>query len=212
MTRRPLAAQFWYALLWCFCWAVGKAWFRLGFTGRAHVPKIGPVLLASNHQSHLDPLFVGVGCPRQMSALARHSLFFWPLSWIIRSLGAVPIERGGAGFSGFKATLKLLRQGESLLVFPEGTRTYDGKLQAFLPGFCALARRSDATIVPVAIRGAFEAFPRGSFFARPGEVFVTYCQPLTPPQIAELSDEQIVELVYQRISAAMRPAKRGITA
>jgi 1-acyl-sn-glycerol-3-phosphate acyltransferase len=157
------------------------------------------VLLVSNHQSHLDPVLVGIACPRQMSALARHDLFFWPLGWLIRSLGAVPIERGRAGVAGFKATLALLRQGETMLVFPEGTRTADGELQPFLAGFCPLARRSGATLVPVAIRGAFDAMPRGRSFPRPVTIQLRFCEPIAPQQVAQFTDEQIVALVFQRI-------------
>ena len=76
-------------------------------------PATGPVLLVSNHQSHLDPVLVGIACPRQMRFLARHSLFFWPLSWLIRSLGAVPIDRERGGLGGIKATLKLLARRRS---------------------------------------------------------------------------------------------------
>ena len=80
----------------------------------------------------------------------------------------MPIDRERGGLGGIKTALKILDAGEALLVFPEGTRTNDGRLQPLLPGFCALARRSGATIVPVAINGAFAAMPRGSHFPRPG--------------------------------------------
>jgi 1-acyl-sn-glycerol-3-phosphate acyltransferase len=199
MTRRSLAAQFWYALLWCLCWVGCQVWFRYRATGRAHVPRTGAVLLVANHQSHLDPVLVGVACPRQMSALARHDLFFWPLGWLIRSLGAVPIERGRSGAAGFKATLNLLRQGEAVLVFPEGTRTRDGQLQPFHPGFCALARRSGATIIPVSIDGAFAALPRGSGFPRPKPISIVLGRPITDGQGTQLGDEQLRDLVFERI-------------
>jgi 1-acyl-sn-glycerol-3-phosphate acyltransferase len=203
MTRRPLAAQFWYSLLWCACWVVSQVWFRFRFTGRAHVPTTGPVLLVANHQSHLDPVLVGIACPRQMSPLARHDLFFWPLGWLIRSLGAVPIDRGRGGVAGFKTTLSLLRQGETVLVFPEGTRTPDGQLHPFHPGFCALARRSGATIVPVALRGAFAALPRGNSVPRPVPIHVSFCPPVTYEAAAELTDDELVDLVSRRIRAAL---------
>ena len=127
-------------------------------------PPTGRCLLVSNHQSHLDPVLVGLACPRQLKYLARHDLFFWPFSWWIRALGAVPIDRKRGAVGGMKTTLKLLKQNEAVLVFPEGSRTYDGQLQPLRPGFCLLARRSGATIVPVAIQGAYAAMPRGSTF------------------------------------------------
>jgi 1-acyl-sn-glycerol-3-phosphate acyltransferase len=164
------------------------------------------VLLVANHQSHLDPVLVGVASPRQTGAMARHSLFVGPLGWLIRSLGAVPIDRGKSAAAGFKQLLTALRQGETLLVFPEGTRTPDGQVHPFQPGFCALARRSGATIVPVAIDGAFAALPRGASVPRPKPIHVSFCQPIAQQQAAGLADNRLVELVVQRISAALTEA------
>ncbi|MEX0611044.1 MAG: lysophospholipid acyltransferase family protein [Pirellulales bacterium] len=205
MTRRSLPAQLWYALLWCVCWSVSQVLFRFRFTGRDHVPKTGPVLLAANHQSHLDPVLIGIACPRPTGALARRELFFWPLGWLIRSLGAVPIDRGrGAALSGFKATLKSLREGQTMLVFPEGTRTHDGQLQPFHSGFCALARRSGATIVPVAIVGAFAALPRGRAFPRPRPITLAFAPPITPEQYDGYTDAQFTDLVAYRVAEGLK--------
>jgi 1-acyl-sn-glycerol-3-phosphate acyltransferase len=178
-------------------------WFRFRYTGRAHVPARGPLLLVANHQSHLDPVLVGIACPRPTGAMARHSLFFWPLGGLIRSIGAVPIERGRAGLAGFKQVLGRLRVDEPMLVFPEGTRSPDGRLQPFQPGFCTLARRSGATIVPVAIIGAYAAMPRGSRFPRPKPVSLAFGRPITNQQYSELTDEQLARLVFQRVSDAL---------
>ena len=107
-------------------------------------PRPGRCLLVANHQSHLDPVLVGLACPRQLKYLARHDLFFWPFSWWIRALGAVPIDRKRGVVGGMKTTLKLLQQNEAVLVFPEGSRTYDGQSSAaaarLLPA-CAAQRR-----------------------------------------------------------------------
>jgi 1-acyl-sn-glycerol-3-phosphate acyltransferase len=160
----------------------------------------GPVLLVSNHQSHLDPVLVGIACPRQMRFLARHTLFFWPLSWLIRSLGAVPIDRERGGLSGIKTTLKLLHAGEVVLVFPEGTRTQDGRLQPLQPGFCALARRSHTTVVPVAIDGAFAAMPRGRSVPRARPIRLTFCPAIALDEQSSLSDEELAQRVAVRIA------------
>jgi 1-acyl-sn-glycerol-3-phosphate acyltransferase len=164
------------------------------------VPANGPLLVLSNHQSHLDPVLLGVACPRQLRAMARKSLFFGPLGWMIRSLGAVPIDRGGSGISGIKAILTLLKNQEAVIIFPEGTRTRDGLLQSFQPGFAAIARRSNATIVPVAICGAFEAMPRGKVFPRPWPISLVFGPAISTSEIAALSDDELVQLVHERIS------------
>jgi 1-acyl-sn-glycerol-3-phosphate acyltransferase len=203
MTRKKLAAWFWYAMLWCPCYAIGQVWFRYRFNGKGYVPKTGPVLLVSNHQSNLDPVLVGIACPRQLKYLARQGLFFWPFSLWIRSLGAVPINRERGALGGIRTTLELLKNGNAVLVFPEGSRTPDGNLHALLPGFCLLARRSGATIVPVALDGAFEALPRGSQFARPAPIRLAFCPPIAKSQFDGLSDEQLVELVSKEITQAL---------
>jgi 1-acyl-sn-glycerol-3-phosphate acyltransferase len=186
--------------------AISKLLFRFRFAGRAHVPLEGPVLIVANHQSNLDPVLIGLACPRQLKYFARVGLFFWPFSWWIRALGAVPIDREKA-ISGIKTTLKLLQQREAVVVFPEGSRTSDGKMSEMLPGFCMLARRSGATIVPIAVDGAFAALRRGTVMPRLAEITLVICPRITPGEIAVLSDQQLTRLVVNRITAALQ---RGI--
>jgi 1-acyl-sn-glycerol-3-phosphate acyltransferase len=203
MIRRKIASWFWYALLWCPCYAISQIWFRFRFSGKGHVPVEGPVLLVSNHQSNLDPVLVGIACPRQLKYLARQGLFFWPFSLWIRSLGAVPIDRERGALSGIRTTLDLLKRQNAVLVFPEGSRTADGNLFPMLPGFCLLARRSGATIVPIGIVGAYEALPRGAVLARPHPIRLAFGPPISKQQAAELTDAQLTTLVEQRIREAM---------
>jgi 1-acyl-sn-glycerol-3-phosphate acyltransferase len=198
MMGKNLAARLWYTLLWCPCYAISQIWFRYRFSGRAYVPRTGPVLLVSNHQSHL----VGLACPRQLKYLARQGLFFWPFSLWIRSLGAVPIDRDRGSISGIRTTLELLKNGNAVVVFPEGSRTPDGKMHPLLPGFCLLARRSGATIVPVAIDGAFRAMPRGSAFARPAKISLAFAPPIPRQQYEAMGDQQLTQLVTTRIASA----------
>jgi 1-acyl-sn-glycerol-3-phosphate acyltransferase len=165
------------------------------------------VLIASSHQSNLDPVLVGLACSRQLKYLARHGLFFWPFSWLIRSLGAVRLEKRAGGLGGIKATIKLLRENEAVLIFPEGSRTFDGELAPMMGGFCTLARRSGATIVPVAIEGAFAALPRGSAFPRPGRITVVIGPPITPQEVQRRSDEELLATTTSRIREALRRAR-----
>src|SRR5439155_16968706 len=120
MSKRNLIARLWYATLWCPCYAISQVWFRFRFSGKSNVPLTGPVLLVSNHQSNLDPVLVGIACPRQLKYLARQGLFFWPFSLWIRSLGAVPIDRERGALGGIRTTLELLKNGNAVVVFPEG--------------------------------------------------------------------------------------------
>jgi 1-acyl-sn-glycerol-3-phosphate acyltransferase len=203
MTGRQFADRCWYGLIWCPCWAFANLWFRLRCEGRSHVPAAGPLMIISNHQSHLDPVLLGVACPRQLRAMARKSLFVGPLGWLITSLGAVPIDRGGSGISGIKAILKMLGNQDAVIIFPEGTRTRDGHLQPFQAGFAAIARRSGATIVPVAISGAFTALPRGRMWPRPLPISLAFGSPIAADEISRQSDEELVELVRARIATLL---------
>jgi 1-acyl-sn-glycerol-3-phosphate acyltransferase len=204
MTRLPLLSRLWYRVCWFVCFTFVTVLFRFRWTGAGCVPKAGPVLLVSNHQSHLDPVLAGVACPRQIMALARRSLFVGPFGWLIRSIGAFPIDLEGSGISGLRTSLQVLKGGATLLVFPEGTRSADGRLGPFLTGFCALARRSGAAIVPVTIVGSSAALPRGSALVRPVPIRLVFGEPITSEEIAGLSDDQLAALVRSQIAANMR--------
>ena len=184
----------------------------VSFQRQSNVPLTGPVLLVSNHQSNLDPVLVGLACPRQLKYLARHGLFFWPFSVWIRSLGAVPIDRERGAIGGIRVTLELLKGGNAVLVFPEGSRTPDGKLHPHAAGVLPARATQRATVVPVAIDGAFAALPRGSFFARPARIRLAFGKPITNSQIEGMSDQQLVDAVHQQIVESlqvMTPCRGG---
>ena len=156
--------------------------YRVRFSGRENIPAAGGVLIVSNHQSHFDPPLVGIGCPRQMNYVARETLFGFRLfGWILKSVGGIPIDRDGFGLRGIKESLKLLKRGEMVLIFPEGTRTSDGEIGRFRPGFTTLAARSNAAILPVAIEGGFQVWPRTKNSpAWAGFAFITASRSPTP--------------------------------
>lgn len=154
----------------------------------------------SNHQSNLDPVIIGLCCNRRLNYVARQTLLtFAPLRWLLNSLDTIPIDRDGIGLSGLKETLRRLKRGELVLLFPEGTRTRDGEVQAIKPGFCALARRAEVPLVPVAMDGAFDAWPRQRSFPRPAVIHVQFGEPILPAHVKLLSDEQLVQEVERRI-------------
>jgi 1-acyl-sn-glycerol-3-phosphate acyltransferase len=163
-------------------------------------------LLLANHASHFDPVLVGVASPRQLRFLARDTLFVWPLGWLIDSLGAVPIRRDGSGIAGLRATLKILKAQDALLLFPEGTRSTDGQLQPLKPGFCAVARRSRAALVPVGIAGSYAALPRGRMLPRLKKIVLQFGQPITTDEIDDLDDDQLVQLISASLSEVFQEA------
>ncbi len=152
----------------CLIRTCSVPYFRIRYTGVKNIPREGGVLAVSNHQSHLDPPLVGSGCPRRMNYLARETLFHPAVfGRFIYSVGAIPLDREGVGLSGIKESLKRLKRGEMLLVFPEGTRTPDGEIHTFKPGFTTLAVRSKSAILPIAIEGATAPGPKRPIFPVP---------------------------------------------
>ncbi len=195
-----LLSRLWYSLLKNLLHVLAIVVYRVRHTGQKNIPAAGPVLIVSNHQSHLDPILVGTGCPRQINYVARETLFrFKPFGWLIRSVGAFPIDREGIGLGGIKESLKRLKHGEMVLIFPEGTRTHDGRIASFRPGFTALAVRSKAAILPVAIEGAFQAWPRTKKYPGPGRIRVHYGQPIGPEEIVGRDERELLAEVERRV-------------
>lgn len=180
--------------------------FGMQVNGRERVPQAGAALLLSNHASYLDPVLIGVASPRQLRFLARDTLFFWPLSWLIASLGATPINRE-SGVAGLRATLKILKQQDALLLFPEGTRSPDGQLQPLKAGFCAVARRSEAVLVPVGVAGSFDVLPRGRKLPHLKKIDLQFGEPIQFAEFENLSDQQLLQLVEERVRAVFLEAK-----
>lgn len=208
MSQPSFASRVWYRSVCAFFWVLLKVLLRLRYRGVENVPLEGPVILLANHQSHLDPIVVGVLGPRRLRFLARKSLFFWPLGVYLRSVGTIPLE--GSGMAGLRAALRLLREGEAVVLFPEGTRSADGKLQRLKPGFCALARKTRATLVPIGIAGTFEAYSRHRRIPRPGRVAVYFGRPVPPDEFQGLEDGQLLELMSEQIRDCTREASQDI--
>jgi 1-acyl-sn-glycerol-3-phosphate acyltransferase len=153
---------FFWTLVEAFLYYLGRVLYRLRLEGRENVPETGPLIYVCNHQSHFDPPLVGVLVADRPSAfLARASLFkFKPFAWLIRTLNAIPLHRGQGSGGALRAAVAELEAGRCVLLFPEGTRTPDGAIGRFKPGFTFLAKRTGATVVPIAVEGARNVWPR----------------------------------------------------
>lgn len=168
-----------YYVSWVLFRALFASWFRWRVFNRERVPLHGPVILASNHASFLDPPLIGAGVKRTINYLARENLFRFPVvAWILRQWSVVPVDREGGGAKGLKAILDRLLAGGAIIVFPEGTRTRDGKLQPARSGIGLTVIKSSAPVVPVRVFGTFEAYNRRMTFPRPCRIMVKYGQPL----------------------------------
>ncbi len=184
-----------FARWWCrvFC----LLFFRVRVYGKENIPAKGAFLLASNHQSFLDPLFCGTPLKRPLCFMARDTLFknrfFGPL---IASVNAIPVKRGKPDLSSIKTIIAKLKQGRGVCLFPEATRTHDGRIAQFKGGFGLLCRRGNAAVVPVLIDGAFECWPRHKKLFKPGsKITVSYAKPISADRVREMGDEEFACLL-----------------
>jgi 1-acyl-sn-glycerol-3-phosphate acyltransferase len=211
-SQRPLSKRLGYDALRVFCRTFAVWFYGLRVEGREHWPESGGGLICSNHQSMFDPPLVGLTCQRRMNYLARDTLFRIPgLKQLITFLDAIPIDREGGGLAGLKETLKRLKAGELVLIFPEGTRTHDGELAPLKPGFIAVARRSRVPLIPVGLDGAYQAWPRTSPFPRLGRVAVAIDEPISVEQVAALSDDDLLHELARRMRACHDQARQLCT-
>lgn len=148
--------------------------------GREHVPRKSGVLIVSNHQSYMDPLLIGVGLARQVHFMARSSLFYksTPFRWLILSLNAFPLKDEGRDPGAIKEAIRRIKGGNIVLIFPEGTRTYDGSIGEIHPGIEVIAHRTGLPVVPAVIQGAFEAWPRSKKLFRLWPIKVAFGLPI----------------------------------
>jgi 1-acyl-sn-glycerol-3-phosphate acyltransferase len=178
--------------------ALCRAWttpmFDLKVWGTEHVPRTGGLLLVSNHQSYLDPILVGVRLPRALSYMAKSELFdHHPLfTRLIRSLGAFPVRQGAGDVGAVKESIARLQGGEVLNIFPEGSRTETGEMLPMEKGIALVIRRARVPVLPVAIDGSYDAWPKGKKVFRPWPIRLLYGRPM---ELAHLKGDEIVERV-----------------
>ncbi len=193
-----------YRLGWMFFRAVFAIYFRWRVLNPEHVPQTGAVILAANHASYIDPPLAGAGLHRPINYLARESLFrFFGVGALLRSWNSVPVDREGGGARGLKNILERLLAGGGIILFPEGTRSPDGKLQPARSGIGLVVAKSDAPVVPVRIFGSHEAWGRNQTFPRPKKVAVKYGAPMQFEKLRAESkscDKARLKQIYQQIA------------
>ncbi|KOU53435.1 acyl-phosphate glycerol 3-phosphate acyltransferase [Streptomyces sp. WM6378] len=174
--------------------------FRPCVEGAGRVPEAGAVILAGNHQSFTDQFLLGVTLRRRLTFLAKQEYFTAPglrgraTAAFFRALGQIPVDRSGkdAAQSALDTALQVLGDGGVLGVFPEGTRSHDGRLYKGKVGVAAMALRSGAPVVPVAMIGTFEAQPKGRRLPRRVPITLRFGEPLDFSRYAGMENERLV--------------------
>ena len=190
-------------------------WHRLRIRGAENIPDEGGVLLASNHASFLDPPVVGVGYrKRPVHFMARDTLWNSKFgSWWMDKVGCIPVSRGTGDLKALKTTIKMLKEGKVVSMFPEGTRTEDGELQEAKGGIGLIIEKSGCVVVPAYIDGTFRAYPKGSKLIKPLTVAITYGKPITQEEFQALGSgrkayDAHAALIMRRI-AELKNGSRG---
>jgi 1-acyl-sn-glycerol-3-phosphate acyltransferase len=185
---------------------------RPHITGRENVPLDRPVILASNHLSFIDSIVIPLAAPRRVAYLAKAEYFTgrgfggWVTRTLFTALGAYPIERQTqrAAQAALDTALEILQSGIAFGLYPEGTRSKDGRLARGKTGVAWLALTADCPVVPVAVAGTDRVQPVGARWPRPHRISITFGEPLTfPEQQGQANRNQARRVVTDRIMEAI---------
>jgi 1-acyl-sn-glycerol-3-phosphate acyltransferase len=186
--------------------------FRPHIVGRENVPLEGPLVLASNHLSFIDSIVIPLAAPRRVAYLAKAEYFTgsgfsgWVTRTLFTALGALPVERETqrAAQAALDTALGVLQQGIAFGLYPEGTRSKDGRLARGKTGVAWLVLTADCPVVPVAVAGTDRAQPVGARWPRPHRISITFGEPLTfPEQRGQAGRNQARRVVTDRIMEAI---------
>lgn len=191
-------------------WARSIAWaagVKVEVSGQEHVEPNRAYVIISNHQSHMDVPVLGGYLPLKLTIIAKKELFRIPIfSHGMRAFGILEIDRSNrtrAIHTLEQAAMILREKNTSVLTFPEGTRSVDGRLQPFKKGPFALASAHRFPILPVSVCGTFPILPKGKFWVKPGRVSLKIHPPLHPGEDGAGNREELIERVHQTIAAGL---------
>ena len=183
-----------------FCKVIGD----LEGCGVNHIPTEGGVLIVSNHISLLDPVIVGSAANREIHFMARSNVFGIPgLGALISTFNAYPVNRGKPDLGALRKTVSLLKDGNVVLMFPEGTRSFDGNLGKAHDGACFIAHRANVPTIPVFHTGAEKLLPRGRRRLRRTKLTVRFGEPI---DFSGITETDVKREMYQQMGIRMMDA------
>lgn len=184
---------------------LAKIFFRFRVIHPERLPQSGGLILAANHQSYFDPPLVGICSKRAVHYLARKTLMEWPFFGpLFPNMNVIPVDRDGNDMSALKTVIRKIKEGAGVVLFPEGTRSRDGKLQPGQAGVGLVIAKTLAPVVPVRIFGSYEAFPRGSKGVKLRPISVVIGEPIhfTKEDVAN-ADRDTYRQLSQRVMDAI---------
>ncbi|MEM9419874.1 MAG: lysophospholipid acyltransferase family protein [Planctomycetota bacterium] len=206
LRKRQPNSPLWRIAVWQFMQSMTWLYLLLLYRARAwgvrNIPDEGPVLMLSNHQSFYDPILIGFGCgKRHFYSLARHTLFQTPIARLFQRVSnAIPVEQGAGDTKAIKKCIEVLKDDQALMLFPEGARTMTGDVEKFETGAMLIIKRAKPTIVPVALEGVYDVWPRGQ--SKPkwsGRMGVMYGEPIPAEKLIAMKASDAMELVRSRV-------------
>ena len=206
-----------YRIGYTFFKTAARLFFRYRVVHRERLEGLGGCMIAANHASFLDPPMVGVAFDEAIYYLARKSLFSNPVArWIYKSWNTIPVNQARPELGSLRRIIKLLRDGEKVLLFPEGERTWDGDLGSGKTGVGLMVAKSRAKILPVRVFGAYEILPRGVSFPRRGRISIVIGEVFDVDDLIDDPDlkgkalyQAISDRAMERIAAIELPAEGG---
>ena len=189
-----------YWTVWIIVRASARLLFRLQVSGQDHIPRTGGVLIAANHASYLDIPILGCALPRQASFIGRMDLFSGIVGTILLYLGWIPIRRERVDRKAFDEAVRRLKAGHVVVIYPEGSRSSDGRLQPGKPGIGMIAAAAGCPVVPALLEGTYEALPPGASWIRVRPIKVVFGQPIDFSAVLEPENEDTKKVVYQQMS------------
>ena len=194
----------WYCAGYYLTIVLGRLFFRFRVVHRERRILKGPLIVAMNHESYLDPPLAGTASGREMFFLARKTLLDVPvLGWMLPRLNVVPVDQEGTDRSALKALIRILKAGNATVVFPEGARTLDGNLQPALPGLGFVIAKTLAPVLPMRVFGSHEAMPRGRKRLRFHPIAIVIGEPI---HFTEADLQPREKELYQRLSERVMSA------
>ncbi|MEM7624766.1 MAG: lysophospholipid acyltransferase family protein [Planctomycetota bacterium] len=202
MPNRPL----WRLFAWQFMQQLAKllliVLYRAKHWGSETIPAEGPVLFLANHQSFYDPILLGIGSSkRHFYSLGRSTLYDKKWSAFMGNItNSIPVEQGAGDVKAMKKCIEVLKDGQALMLFPEGARTMTGEIEKFETGAMLIIKRARPRVVPVAIEGPYDIWPRGQ--KRPkfsGRMGIMYGEPIAAETLNAMPAEDAMEMLRQRV-------------
>lgn len=203
----PVKGAWWWQYR-LYCWLVQTAWRlfggRIEVVGVEHVPRTGPCILVGNHQSYFDPPFLHGVVPRILHPIAKSTQFHGFVGFFLAHVYTFPVRRYQIDAQAVRTFMRRLRAGGAVMVYVEGERTWDGRLQLFRRGVLKVLQVAGVPVIPVRIEGAYEAWPRWDSKLRRATMRFTFLEPFTPDPNESLAE--LERRLRRALSGPLDPA------